>query len=107
MWSLGVAIRDSTHVSDVLLPFYVVAIGKVGAKVAASTFLAAQRRARDQQARGDDVPQAPEFAVRDARLRRRPDHGVPFLEACDGCFHPAPFAEQTAVPPHQRADIVG
>jgi len=51
-------------------PFYVVAIGKVRAKVPAAAFLPAQRRARDEQADRDDAAHAAEVCVGEACRRR-------------------------------------
>src|SRR5436189_4426353 len=67
LWDLGFGISRK-HVRNVLPPFYVVAIGKVRAKVAAAALLPAQRRARDEQPDGDNAPDAAEIAFADASL---------------------------------------
>ena len=54
---------SSSDVRDVFLPVYIVAIREIRAEVAAAALLAAQRRARDQQADGDEARDAPAVAV--------------------------------------------
>src|SRR5947207_167835 len=83
-----------------------VAIGKVRAKVAAAALLPPQRGARDQQTHGDDAAEAPELAIDNARGGRGSKQRMPCVEPRDGRVDAMPLAQQTAVPPHQRPDIV-
>src|SRR5437762_13550642 len=99
-------ISVSFDIRNVLLPFYVVAIGKVRAKVAAAALLPPQRGARDQQTHGDDAAEAPELAIDNARGGRGSKQRMPCVEPRDGRVDAMPLAQQTAVPPHQRPDIV-
>src|SRR4051812_42826713 len=108
-WRLGVVGAPSganKHVRNVLPPFYVVAIGKVRAKVAAAALLPAQRRARDEQPDGDNAPDAAEIAFADASLWCMADERMPRLEPRDRGVEAVRVAQHPAVAPHQRTDIV-
>src|SRR5258706_3053291 len=99
-------ISVSFDIRDMFLPFYVVAIGKVRAKVAAAALLAAQRRARDQEPDGHDAAYAAEVAVGQSRRRRGADERVPRLEARDRLLHSPSVTHEPAVRPHHSAHIV-
>src|ERR1041384_7715037 len=85
IWRLGFGIWDfPMHVGDVLQPFYVVAIGKVRAKVSAAALLPPQRGARDQQADGDDAAETAELTIGEARRVGGSKQRVPRVEPRDG-----------------------
>src|SRR4249920_2113575 len=86
-------ISVSLDIRNMFSPFYVVAIRKVRAKVAAAALLAAQRGARDHQPDGHDAPHPAELAVGIARRGRRADERMPCLEARDGLLHPSAIAQ--------------
>src|SRR5881394_2514701 len=99
-------ISVSLDIGNVLSPFYVVAIGKVRAKVAAAALLAALRGTRDEQPHRDDATEAAELMLGEPRGRRGSNERMPCVEARDGRVDAVPFAQQPAIPPHQCARIV-
>ena len=51
------------HVSNVLLPVYIVAAREVLAEVAAAAFLTPKRRTRDEQSDRDETRDAAQFTI--------------------------------------------
>src|SRR5438876_292147 len=99
-------LRPAKLIGDVFSPFYVVAIWKIRAKVAAAALLPAQCGARNHEPDADDASHAPELAVGGARSRGAANQGVPRFESCNRRLHSSAITEKTAVPPHHRAYIV-
>src|SRR5262245_48683756 len=99
---ISVSAIQQQHVSHVLPPFYVVAIGKIRTKVPAAALLAAKRCARDHQPDGDDAACAPELVVA-GRRRGDADSCAPRVELRDRLLRTGAAPEQPTTAPHQIA----